>query len=448
MTEESYQAESKRYSAEDIRSRNRGAKMGAIIDKAKAAIEQVNALGDLKSKIFTEFDDERILRAAAHAEDLVARTPNLPLAGKLVSLKDLYDEAGIVTTAASELLKSAAPATEDGDVVRLIKQAGGVPFGRTSMSEFAYSGVGLNPHYGTPGNVFDPEGIPGGSSSGAGVSAGLGLVDIAMGTDTGGSIRIPAAINGLYGYKPSRLSVPRKGVVPLSDSFDTPGPLARDLQTAITVFEVMTGTTVPASERTKLRIGVPVNAFVNDLSARVKSDFEMICDVLVKAGHELVEIDLGFVAENALLTRDLVSSEANAIYAKHFDALETCGDPYVLSRMKFADGLTKDDVIAAHAKRTDVIARFGAAVADVDVMIAPTLPRMAPKIAEVEADIATLNPLMLRNTGMLNLVDACVISIPVPVAGEKAPAALMVAAPHGQDKTVLNAARLIDPLFA
>lgn len=173
----------------------------------------------------------------------------------------------------------------------------------------------------------------------------------------------------------------------------------------------------------------------------------MICDTLRNAGHELVEIDMGFVAENALVTRDLVSSEANAIYAKDFAALETCGDPYVLSRLKFADSLTKDDIIAAYAKRTDVISRFGAAVADVDVMIAPTLARMAPKIAEVEADIETLNPLMLRNTGMLNLLDACAISIPVGVAGETAPAALMIAATHGRDKAVLNAARLIDPLF-
>ena len=421
--------------------------MGAIIDKAKAAIDRVNALGDLKGKIFTEFDEDRILRAAKTAEDLVAANPDLPLAGKLVSIKDLYDEAGIRTTAASELLKTAAPAREDSEVVRLIKEAGAVPFGRTSMSEFAYSGVGLNPHYGTPGNVFDPEGIPGGSSSGAGVSAGLGLVDIAMGTDTGGSIRIPSAINGLYGYKPSRLSVPRAGVLPLADGFDTPGPLARDLETAISVFEVMSGQSVPRAEDKKLRIGVPVNAFTNDISERVKADFEMICDTLRNAGHELVEIDMGFVAENALVTRDLVSSEANAIYAKDFAALETCGDPYVLSRLKFADSLTKDDIIAAYAKRTDVISRFGAAVADVDVMIAPTLARMAPKIAEVEADIETLNPLMLRNTGMLNLLDACAISIPVGVAGETAPAALMIAATHGRDKAVLNAARLIDPLF-
>lgn len=423
--------------------------MGAIIDKAQAAIDKVNELGDLKGKIFVEFDEERILKAAAMAEERVKANPGLPLAGMLVSIKDLFDEEGQKTTAASKLLMDCAPADADCDVVGLVKAAGAIPFGRTSMSEFAYSGVGLNPHYGTPGNVFDPEGIPGGSSSGAGVSCGLGLVDFALGTDTGGSIRIPSAINGLYGFKPSRLSVPRDGILPLATGFDTPGPLAPDLQTAITVFEVMSGQTVArdSGNQKPLRIGVPVNAFVNDLSDRVRADFDMVCDTLRTAGHEVVEIDLGFVAENAFLIRNLVSAEAHAIYSGDFDKLETCGDPYVLSRLKFAESLSKDDLIDAYAKRTDVISQFGAAMAAVDVMIAPTLPMMAPKIAEVEADIETLNPLMLRNTGMLNLLDACAISMPVHVEGEAVPAALMIAAPHGQDQMVLGAARQIDPLF-
>jgi len=196
-----------------------------------------------------------------------------------------------------------------------------------------------------------------------------------------------------------------------------------------------------------LRVGVPVNAFVDGLDARVKTDFAMVCDQLRSAGHELVEVDLGFVAENAILNKMLVSFDAHKIYSGDFDKLETCGDPRVLSRMKFADSLSKDDIIAAYAKRTDVVSRFGAAMADVDIMISPTLPMMAPKIAEVEADFDNLNAMMLRNTSYLNLVDACSISIPVHVVGQAVPAALMIAAPHGHDRAVLNAARLIDPLF-
>ena len=360
--------------------------MGAIIDKVTAAIDMVDQLGDLAGKIFTEFDRDRILRDAELCEKQISDNPNLPLAGKLVSIKDLYDEAGIVTTAASELLK-----------------------GRTPLSEFAYSGVGLNPHYGTPGNVFDADGIPGGSTSGGGLTVAHGIVDFALGTDTGGSIRIPSAINGLYGFKPSRLSVSGDGIHPLAKSFDTPGPLASDLDTVITVFEVMSGQTVidaPASAAT-LRIGVPSSGFVDGLDGRVKADFEMVCAKLRAAGHELVTLDLGFIAENAILNKMLVSAEAHAIYGKDIDKLETCGDPRVLTRIKFAETLSKDDLIAAYAKRTDVIAQFGSAMAEVDVMIAPTLPMMAPKIAEVEADFDNLNAMMLRNTGYLNLVDAC-----------------------------------------
>ena len=424
--------------------------MGGIIDKAKAAIDAVDQLGDLAGKIFTEFDRDRILRDAEQCEEQIAKTPNLPLAGMLVSIKDLYDEAGVATTAASELLKGRSPAAEDCDVVRRVKEAGAVPFGRTTLSEFAYSGVGLNPHYGTPGNVFDPQGIPGGSTSGGGLTVAHGLVDFALGTDTGGSIRIPSAINGLYGFKPSRLSVSGAGIHPLAQSFDTPGPLAPDLETAITVFEVISGQTVPALDASPaaLRIGVPTSGFVDGLDDRVKADFASVCATLRDAGHELVDLDLGFIAENAILNKMLVSAEAYKIYGKDIDKLETCGDPRVLTRIKFAKTLSEDDLIAAYAKRTDVVSMFSTAMAEVDVMIAPTLPMMAPKIAEVEADFDNLNAMMLRNTGYLNLVDACAISMPVPVAGQAAPAALMIGASHGHDKAVLNAARQLDPLFA
>ena len=423
--------------------------MGGIIDKAKAAIDAVDQLGDLAGKIFTEFDRDRILRDAEQCEEQIAKTPNLPLAGMLVSIKDLYDEAGVATTAASELLKGRSPAAEDCDVVRRVKEAGAVPFGRTTLSEFAYSGVGLNPHYGTPGNVFDPQGIPGGSTSGGGLTVAHGLVDFALGTDTGGSIRIPSAINGLYGFKPSRLSVSGAGIHPLAQSFDTPGPLAPDLETAITVFEVISGQTVPVLDASPaaLRIGVPTSGFVDGLDDRVKADFANVCATLRDAGHELVDLDLGFIAENAILNKMLVSAEAYKIYGKDIDKLETCGDPRVLTRIKFAKTLSEDDLIAAYAKRTDVVSMFSTAMAEVDVMIAPTLPMMAPKIAEVEADFDNLNAMMLRNTGYLNLVDACAISMPVPVAGQAAPAALMIGAPHGHDKAVLNAARQLDPLF-
>ncbi|WP_417829622.1 amidase [Thalassospira sp.] len=424
--------------------------MGAMIEKAKAAIDKVNELGDLKDKIFTEFDPVRILKAAEDAQARCAANPDLPLAGMLVSIKDLYDEAGMVTSAASELLKSRAPAQEDCEVVRRIKEAGAIPFGRTTMSEFAYSGVGLNPHYGTPGNVFDADGIPGGSTSGGGLTVAHGIVDIALGTDTGGSIRIPSAINGLYGIKPSRLSVPGEGIHPLAQSFDTAGPLARDLETAIRAFGVLTGTRAPDVEGASkmLRIGVPVNGFTDGLDDRVRADFDMICQRLKDAGHVLIEIDLGFVASNAILNKKLVSFEASRIYAKDFDALEKVGDPRVLSRMKFAQTLSSDEVIDAYAKRTDVVSRFGSVMADVDVMISPTLPMMAPKIAEVEADFDNLNAMMLRNTSYLNLVDACAMSIPVSVAGKTTPAALMIGASHGRDQAMLRAARLIDPLFA
>lgn len=423
--------------------------MGAIIEKTKAAIEKVDQWGDFARSIFTEFDRNRILDEAEAAEKRVSTNPKLPLAGMLVSIKDLYDEAGITTTAASRLLQNRAPAIRDCEVVRRVKEAGAVPFGRTTLSEFAYSSVGLNPHYGTPGNIFDSERIPGGSTSGGALTVAYGLVDFALGTDTGGSIRIPAAINGIYGFKPSRLSVPGQGIHPLARSFDTPGPLAANLATVATAFAVISGQNVATADHAsrKFRIGVPLDVFSNDTDDRVSQDFAMICEVLRGSEHQLIEVNLGFISEQSIINKKLVAAEAHKIYSRHFTELEQCGDPHILSRMRFGDTLSAEDLIEAYAKRTDLVSQFGSAMADVDFMIAPTLPVMAPEIAAVEADFDHFNAMMLRNTALLNLVDACAISIPVPVPGQIVPAALMLAAPHGHDPVVLAAAQAMDLLL-
>lgn len=425
--------------------------MGAIVDSARSAIAKVDKLGDKAGKIFTEFDPSRILALAREAEARVAASPRpLPLAGLLISIKDLYDEAGIVTTAASRLLKSRPPACADAEIIARIKRAGAVPFGRTTMSEFAYSGVGLNPHYGTPGNVFDETRIPGGSTSGGGLSVALNLVDAALGTDTGGSIRIPSAVNGLVGFKPSRLAVPMEGVQPLAESFDTAGPLTRDLDTAIRLFAVIVDQSAPtnfAASGQPLKLALPRNAFTNDLAPAIAADFGAFCERLKAAGHQLVEMDFGFLPEASILNRILVAAEAYQVYGADLAALEEVGDPQVLKRIRYAETLSEKDIADAYVRRAQVVAQFNTRMRDFDALIAPTLAIETPTIAETEAHFDRINAQMLRNTSFLNLADACAISLPAPKAGQP-PAALMLGAPSGNDWPLLSVAKRISPLLA
>ncbi len=421
--------------------------MGEIVEKAKAAIGEVENLGEMAGRIFTRFDPAAILRDAERAQALVEASPEpLPLAGKLVSVKDLFDEKGERTTAGSRLLMDRPEAGEDCTVVARMKAAGAVMFGRTAMSEFAYSGVGLNPHYGTPGNVFDETRIPGGSTSGGGVSAGLGLVDIALGTDTGGSVRIPAAINGLYGFKPTQSAVPLTGVHSLSTSLDSAGPLCRDLATLVAAFAVMSASAPveAAKADVKLRLAVPVGAFVSDLDAQVAADYKTALQRLEAAGHHFVEIDMSFLQDAIGLNRTIVASEALAQYRDNLDLLEVIGDPHVLKRIRFAETVSEAELAEGYKARAALVERFCEEMSEVDALAAPTLQRMAPTIEETKSDFDRLNAAMLRNTSLINLADGCAISMPVASEGAASPGALMLAQAKGRDRRLLRAAWGVD----
>ncbi len=292
-----------------------------LIERARSAIEHVRKLGALADRIFVEFDESRMLDEAAAVEARVASLDVAPpLYGTLISLKDLFDEAGQTTTAGSKLLRDRPAALVDADVVCHLKQAGALVFGRTTMSEFAYSGVGLNPHYGTPGSAFDASLVPGGSTSGGALSVALGIVDAALGTDTGGSVRIPAAVNGLYGFKPTQSRVSRAGVHPLSETYDTVGALAGDLSTLLSVHRVLCGVVesnepiggaevpVAASDTSpeRLRLAVPVGAFTNGIDAFTDDLFTEVCVQVAAAGHELVTLDLSFLEAASAANRIIV----------------------------------------------------------------------------------------------------------------------------------------------
>ncbi len=387
----------------------------------------------------------------ARAVDLRHRAgEHLPLRGLRVSIKDLFDEAGTITTAGSALLRDTAPAAADAPVVARLLAAGAVPFGRTTMSEFAYSGVGLNPHYGTPGNARDPARIPGGSSSGGGVSVGLGLCDAALGSDTGGSIRIPAALNGLAGFKPSQHTVPLTGGFPLSGSFDSFGPIAPTIAICAAVHAILSGEPRPDARRRSvagLRIGVVSTLLADDLDETVGNHYGRALAELSRAGASLRDVAVPCFAGGSTINASIVAAEAHAIHAGHLDRLESVGDPRVLRRIHAGAEVSREALAEAHRARAAAKAEFDTICQAFDVLIAPTLPVVAPTIAAVERDFDRLNALMLRNPSRVNLVDGC--SATLPMSGPDGLATgLMLMGRNGDDWSVLSVAEAVEAVLA
>jgi aspartyl-tRNA(Asn)/glutamyl-tRNA(Gln) amidotransferase subunit A len=407
-----------------------------LTSKVESAIAKVEALPEAERRaIFTEFSPERI---RAEAAALLARHTageEMPLLGTLVSVKDLFNEAGQVTGAGSRLLAERPAAQADSTAVTRLKAAGALMFGRNSMSEFAYSGVGLNPHHGTPSGTLVPGGMPGGSSSGGAVCVGLGITDAAIGTDTGGSLRIPAAANGIWGFKPSQGLIDDAGVQGLAPSYDVPGPMARDFALLHRLTAVMAGNPVAAPAPGKLRLAVPTGAFTDAISDEVAALFEAEKTRIDDMGHTLEPVDMADIGAAITLNRIIVAVEAHRIYGNDLDRLEQIGDPRVLTRIRVAETLSTDEVDAAYARRAEIVARFAAAMEGYDALLSPTLMRLPPSIAEVEADFDRLNVEMLRNTSLVNLVDGCALAMPTPGL-TPAYSMTMLVGTHGADASL------------
>jgi aspartyl-tRNA(Asn)/glutamyl-tRNA(Gln) amidotransferase subunit A len=390
-------------------------------------------------------------RAAADAQDRLRKAGYVasPLAGLPVSLKDLFDVWGEPTLAGSKALDDLPPATCDAPVVSRLRTAGAVLIGRTNMTEFAFSGVGINPHYGTPGNPYDRRLVPGGSSSGAAVSVSDGGAVVGIGTDTGGSVRIPAALCGIVGFKPTQKRIPRDGVTPLSPTLDSIGPLANSVACCAVADAIMAGEAPivpPAISVEALRLGVPQTYVLDGLEAEVASAFANACTVLSRAGARIVDLPLSDLAELAAInaTGGFAPIEA---YAWHKPLLERRGsdyDPRVRTRIERAGGMTAVEYIELRAARADLITRVATRTSGFDALLMPTVAITAPPIAAFERDenYRRLNALLLRNTSVINFLDCCAITVPVQTAGP--PVGLMIVGEHGADHHLLGIARGIE----
>lgn len=398
-------------------------------------------------------------RFEAALQEALRAGPASPLAGLPVSIKDLFDAEGQVTAAGSTVLAGEPPARADAPAVARLRAAGGAVVGRTNMSEFAFSGVGTNPHHGTPANPADPgtPRIPGGSSSGAAVSVAAGAAYVGLGSDTGGSIRIPAALCGIVGFKNTARLTPLAGAYPLSWTLDTVCAMTRSVRDAVLVHEILAQRQVAAPDRPlgACRLAVATTQMLDGVDATVAAAFERTLSRLSAAGVQVQDIPLAQIQDLGTLqaTGGFAAAES---YAWHRQLLAQHGeryDPRVRVRIERGAAMKAWEYLDLQRARAAWIADVEQALDGFDAVLSPTVPMVAPAIAEVspgaprdEAFFRT-NALLLRNTSVVNMLDGCAVSLPCHAEGEL-PVGLMVWHGGMRDDTVLNIALQIERLLS
>ena len=425
----------------------------ALVEDCLARIEDPSGEG---RRVFIKVAADRA-RVSADYHDQMRRhsAAASPYAGIPLSIKDLFDMTGEVTTAGSVVLRDTAPATEDAFSVARLKNAGFVPIGRTNMTEFAFSALGINPHYGTPRNAFDRKAgrIPGGSSSGAAVSLTDGMALAALGSDTGGSSRIPAALCGIVGFKPTARRVSLKGAVPLSTTLDSVGPLGVTVECCAILDQIMSGEQHYAAldSVSGLRLAVPQTLMLDGLDPYIEGLFDSCLRKLSDAGAKIIKVPLRELTEIPQINAKggFAAPEAFAYHRALIATKSAQYDPRVLSRIMRGKEQDAADYVDLIKARTNFIRRISPIMAQFDAVVLPTVATGAPRLAdlEVEEEYFKVNLRLMRNTGVANFIDGCAISIPCHKQGET-PAGFMVMGAHNTDQRLLSIAAAIENLVS
>src|SRR5262245_56495241 len=406
------------------------------------------------ARTFIHVDRDAAIAAADAMDHLrQARAAPSPFAGIPISIKDLFDIKGQVTRAGSRALEDSEPAEADAPVVARLRRAGFIVIGRTNMTEFAYSGIGINPHYGTPKSAWNRSvgHVPGGSSSGAAVSIADGMAYGALGTDTGGSCRIPAAYNGIVGYKPTQRRVPLDGGVPLSTSLDSFGPLANSVACCATLDAVLADepfAKIQPRPIKGMRLAVPTTVALDDLDDAVAKTFERVLQILSKAGALIEHIEVPEFLDVGMMNAKGGFAAAES-YAWHRYLINSKGnvyDPRVAVRIMRGEAITAADYIDILNARRSLISRIATRLAPYDGLVMPTTANTPPRIADLADDdkaFATQNLRSLRNCTLINMIDGCAISLPAHREGE-VPVGFMLATTGGSDRRIFELAAAME----
>ncbi|AMS41648.1 amidase [Aminobacter aminovorans] len=398
-----------------------------------------------------------VSRAAADAADARRRAGLMlgPLDGTIVSIKDLFDVTGEPTLAGSVLRRDAESARDDALVVKRLRRAGAVIIGKTHMTEFAFTALGINPHYGTPGNAADSRLIPGGSSSGAAVSVAEGSSDISIGSDTGGSVRVPAALNGVVGFKPTARRIPLDGAFPLSPSLDSIGPLANTVAQCIATDAVMSGKehfSLPPLSLAGLRLAIPRGRLLDEMAPGLAASFERALHLLSAAGAVIGDCQIDDLLADfraATRTGTIAAIEGASIHADWLaNGASVPIDPNVSGALGRAMQVPAVSYIRTMNRRVELAAAMDARLSAHDLVVLPTTPVPAQPMSDMLADLAHANRiegLLLRNTQVANQFDLCALSL--PMAGTALPSGLMLMARHGHDRRLLSAGLAVEALL-
>lgn len=426
------------------------------VDLTEAALARIQATEN--QHVFTKTYALQA-RAAAKASDTLrsAGLTRSPIDGLPVSIKDLFDVAGETTLSGSVVLKDAPKAEQNAVIVQRLMDAGAVIIGRTNMTEFAFSGLGLNPHYGTPSSPWDRASgrISGGSSSGAGVSVADGMAVAAIGTDTGGSIRIPSAFCGLAGFKPTARRVSTQGALPLSFSLDSVGPLAASVTCCAildSILAVQPYKAPAAPKMSQLRFAVPSTVVLDEADDHVRAVFERTLELIRNAGAQVELIDIPEFEQLASINSQggLICAEAWAWHRSYLADQADRYDPRVASRILRGKEISAADYIQLQQTRSRWIAAVEQRLAHHDALLMPTTPIIAPRIQDLQDSDAAYfkaNGLILRNPTLINFLDGCALSIPCHPHGT-APVGLMIAGPKLRDGHILDAGLALEQLLS
>ncbi len=433
----------------------------ACFDTSTTATQRVAsaldaAVSPAAQHVFTQIYADAARATAQHCDAQAQAGRSLgPLQGVCITIKDNIDVAGETTMAGGVVCAGEAPAMHDAPVVQRLRNAGAVVLGKTNMSEFAFSGVGINPHHGTPANPADTAHarVPGGSSSGAAVSVALGLAEVGIGTDTGGSIRIPAALCGLVGYKSTQARIPRTGVMELSRTLDTVGSITRSVGACLAVDAVLSQQALPtdATQLRGLRFAVPQTLMMDDVDATVAHAFARTLRRISEAGGQVVEIPFAALGDIAALSMPGGFSPIES-YAAHHARLERGAqkiDHRVVARMMLGKGISAQDYLELHNRRHAWIAAAEQTLSGFDAMLCPTVPMVAPLIEPLLKDddaFFKVNRLLLRNPSAINYMDGCAWSLPCHEEGEL-PVGVMVSGLAGQDAHLARVALALENLI-
>ena len=420
-------------------------------------LENIEAENGEGNNAFTSVFRERAI-AEAVAVDVARREGRLssPFAGIPISIKDLFDVAGMVTTAGSHVLDKEPAATHDAVIVQRLRSAGFIIIGRTNMTEFAYSGLGINAHFGTPASPFDrrTRRIPGGSSSGGAVSVSDSMAAATIGTDTGGSTRIPAALCGIVGFKPTAERVPQRGCIPLSTSLDSIGPMANTVTCCSVLDTIMSGgehIELTPYPQVGLRLGVLDGFALENLDGEVSTAFEAVLDRFSKRGILTKTVNLPELENyQAHANRSsLIGGEAYAWHQQYLDIRHDHYDPWVRERISAGKSFTAADYINTVKRRSECQQATQKRCIGIDALVLPTVPIVAPPIAElIQNDelSAAVNLTTLRNTSVANTLNAPAITIPCN-APDEAPVGFMLLGKNGEDEKLLSIALSLEAII-